>query len=76
MSQDLFRNELNDFASPDKTRGRITTRNSECKSPSLDHFSFFNKYVPKSRKNSEVLRKKSFGFGVKDMADVKSEKAD
>jgi len=49
--------------SPEKTSGRITSRNSELKSPGLN-YTFFNKYVPKSRKNSEILRKKSFGFGM------------
>jgi hypothetical protein len=76
MLKDGFRTELNDFSSPEKTRGRITSRNSECKSPGLNSFDFFNKYVPKSRKNSEVLKRKSFGFGGKDMTDVKSEKTD
>ena len=52
------------YSSPDKTRGRITTRNSEARSPGLK-YTFFNKMVPKSRKNSEILKKKSFGFGLK-----------
>ena len=66
MKRDLFREELMGFNSPDKTRGRITTRNSEARTPGLNlNYTFFNKIVPKSRKNSEIMRKKSFGFGLK-----------
>jgi len=60
MLADKFRRELENFNSPEKTRGRITSRNSECKTPT--NYTFFQKYVPKSRKNSEILKKKSFKF--------------
>lgn len=61
MAGDRFKEELENFQSPDKVRGRITSRHSELRSPGLN-YTFFHKYVPKSRKNSEILKKKSFKF--------------